>query len=169
MKYKIYTDGVADNFIAPHYGGYAWRSIDENGEFIDGCGFADNTTGNRMAMVAIINALGKIQDNSECEVYTNNQYVTYPFGNRDKEYTANSDLIGEFWSVIDEKHIKCNVVWKKACTDALLDEMRDLSLGQFYTVSDKELTDSKKYKNDIRYHKEINDIIRGRNEIYNKN
>lgn len=168
MKYTIYTDGVADNFLLPHYGGWAWQSIDEDGVVAHGEGHAQATTGNRMAMVSAIDAVRRLPDGSECEIYTNNKYVTLTFNNKTnyRKYNANSDLICEFHTMLLGKHIDCNMVWMKSRTNDLLDEMRDASLGQFYIVSDTEITIPLLYKKDKEYHKKINALIRARKEIY---
>lgn len=168
MKYTIYTDGVADNFLLPNYGGWAWQSIDEDGVVSHGEGHAQSTTGNRMAMVAAIDAVRRLPDCSECEIYTNNKYVTFTFGNKAnyKKYNANSDLICEFHTILLNKHIDCMMVWEKSGTNDLLDEMRDIALGQFYIVSDIEITNPMLYEKDKEYHKKINALIRARKEIY---
>lgn len=164
MEYKVYTDGVADNFIAPHYGGWAWRSIDEDGVIIDGCGFVSHTTSNRMAMFAIIEALKKLPDGITCEIFTNNQYLTYPFNNKDnwRKYESNSDMIEKFHTLVYDKRIDCKVTWVKSGTETLLDEMRDLAIGQFNIISDIEITDPKLYSMDKEYHKKINALINSR-------
>lgn len=76
-KLTVYTDGSAR--LNPGPGGWAFLIMgDETDDMILSYGSIDDTTNNRMEMMAVINALVKIQSidsSSSVVVYTDSKYV----------------------------------------------------------------------------------------------
>ncbi len=70
--YMIYTDGGA----RPNPGTGAWAALIEcGGDVLEISGGEDNTTNNRMELMASIMALKYIQEGSIVTIYTDSQYV----------------------------------------------------------------------------------------------
>ena len=68
MKYKIYTDGACSG--NPGKGGWAAIILDDKSNQSSIFGGVNNTTNNRMELMAPIMALNKIKNKSEITVYT---------------------------------------------------------------------------------------------------
>ena len=73
MKYTIYTDGACSGNPGP--GGWGAVIIDKNKNEKKISGKDQDTTNNRMELMAPIMALKKIKINSEITVYTDSTYV----------------------------------------------------------------------------------------------
>ena len=73
MKYKIYTDGACSG--NPGKGGWAAIILDDKSNQSNIFGSENNTTNNRMELMAPIMALNKIKNKSEITVYTDSKYV----------------------------------------------------------------------------------------------
>lgn len=82
-------------------GGFAWLAFDVNGEESVGMGGADNTTNNRMEMMAWIDGLNSIHAScgpSEILLYSDSEYVGLGAMNKHRARNKNVDL----WLAIDE-------------------------------------------------------------------
>ena len=73
MKVKIYTDGACSG--NPGKGGWAAIIIDSNLKQSSISGSENNTTNNRMELMASIMALKKIKNKTEVTIYTDSKYV----------------------------------------------------------------------------------------------
>jgi len=71
-KLKIYTDGACSGNPGP--GGWSAIIVGDDGE-IELCGGESDTTNNRMELFGPINALKKIPEESEIEIFTDSSYV----------------------------------------------------------------------------------------------
>ena len=69
---EIYTDGSC--LTNPGNGGWA-AIINKDGKISKISGSEKNTTNNRMELIAPINALKDMEDNSQIKLYTDSQYV----------------------------------------------------------------------------------------------
>ena len=117
MKFKIYTDGACSG--NPGKGGWAAIIIEgENQSNISGS--ENNTTNNRMELMAPIMALKKIKSKSEITIYTDSRYVKdgitewikkWKLNNwrsSNKKPVKNKDL----WIKLDSSCMKHKVIWK---------------------------------------------------------
>ena len=73
MKFKIYTDGACSGNPGP--GGWGAVIFDNNNNQTNISGKENNTTNNRMEILAAIMALKKIKCNSQITIYTDSTYV----------------------------------------------------------------------------------------------
>ena len=82
MKLKIYTDGSCKgNGTKNSRGGWAYVCLDKDEKMISsGSGGVNNTTNNRMELLAILNAIKYAEEVAErtriifCEIYTDSAY-----------------------------------------------------------------------------------------------
>ena len=130
---KIYTDGSCLN--NPGDGGWA-AIINYNGKIIKINGSEKNTTNNRMELMAPINALKKIDQNSKIEIYTDSQYVKLGitewihkwiknnWQTSKKEDVKNKELWIELYELT--KKLQINWIWVKAHAGNILNEEVDL-------------------------------------------
>ena len=130
---KIYTDGSCLN--NPGDGGWA-AIINYNGKIIKINGSEKNTTNNRMELMAPINALKKIDQNSKIEIYTDSQYVKLGitewihkwiknnWQTSKKEDVKNKELWIELYELT--KLFEINWIWVKAHSGNVLNEEVDL-------------------------------------------
>lgn len=78
--YKIYVDGSCKgNGKKNAIGGWCFLILDENDKFVKSvCSNQLNTTNNRMEMIAVIEALGMVEDlelDGDIEIYTDSSYI----------------------------------------------------------------------------------------------
>jgi ribonuclease HI len=130
---KIYTDGSCLN--NPGDGGWA-AIINYNDKIIKIDGSEKNTTNNRMELMAPINALKKIDQNSKIEIYTDSQYVKLGitewihkwiknnWQTSKKEDVKNKELWIELYELT--KKLQINWIWVKAHAGNILNEEVDL-------------------------------------------
>ena len=117
MKLKIYTDGACSG--NPGKGGWAAIILnDSNQSNISGS--ENNTTNNRMELMAPIMALKKIKKKSEITIFTDSKYVkdgitdwikkwkVNNWKNSNKKPVKNKDL----WIKLDNACLKHKVTWK---------------------------------------------------------
>ncbi len=118
MKLKIYTDGACSG--NPGKGGWAAIIIYNNLNQLSISGSEDETTNNRMELMAPIMALKKIKKKSEIVIYTDSKYVkdgitdwikkwkSNDWKNSNKKLVKNKDL----WIKLDDSCQKHKVNWK---------------------------------------------------------
>lgn len=116
-KIEIYTDGACSGNPGP--GGWG-ATININEENFDINGGEENTTNNRMELMAAIKALEYIDQSDEIILFTDSNYVKdgitkwihnwkkNNWKTAAKKPVKNSDL----WERLDTLHSKRNVVWK---------------------------------------------------------
>ena len=134
MEYKIYTDGACSGNPGP--GGWGVVIIDKDNNQINISGKEKNTTNNRMELMAPINALKKIDQNSKIEIYTDSQYVKLGitewihkwiknnWQTSKKEDVKNKELWIELYELT--KKLQINWIWVKAHAGNILNEEVDL-------------------------------------------
>ena len=130
---KIYTDGSC--LENPGNGGWA-AIINNDGNVIKISGSEKNTTNNRMELLAPINALRKMNTNSQITVYTDSQYVKLGitewikkwiinnWQTSKKEDVKNKDLWVELYNL--NKSLNVNWNWVKAHAGNPMNEEVDL-------------------------------------------
>ena len=118
MKYKIYTDGACSG--NPGKGGWAAIILDRSSNQASISGSENDTTNNRMELMAPIMALKKIKQKSEITIYTDSKYVKdgitdwikkwklNNWKNSSKKPVKNKDL----WVNLDNSCKKHKVIWK---------------------------------------------------------
>ena len=118
MKYIIYTDGACSG--NPGKGGWAAIILDGELNYSSISGNENNTTNNRMELMAPIRALKKIKKKSEITIYTDSKYVKdgitdwirkwklNNWKNAKKQSVKNKDL----WIKLDNSCQKHKVSWK---------------------------------------------------------
>ena len=117
MKLKIYTDGACSG--NPGKGGWAAIILDDSNQY-NISGSENNTTNNRMELMAPIMALKKIKKKSEITIFTDSKYVkdgitdwikkwkVNNWKNSNKKQVKNKDL----WIKLDNACLKHKVTWK---------------------------------------------------------
>ena len=117
MKVKVYTDGACSG--NPGKGGWAAIILEGNNQSSIS-GSENNTTNNRMELMAPIMALKKIKAQSEITIYTDSKYVKdgitvwikkWKLNNwvsASKKPVKNKDL----WIKLDNLCQKHKVIWK---------------------------------------------------------
>ena len=104
MKFKIYTDGACSG--NPGKGGWAAIIVEgENQSNISGS--ENNTTNNRMELMAPIMALKKIKSKSEITIYTDSRYVKDGITEWIKKWKLNN------WKSSNKKPVKNKDLWVK--------------------------------------------------------
>jgi ribonuclease HI len=113
---EIYTDGSC--LVNPGNGGWA-AIINQDGKITKISGSEKDTTNNRMELLAPINALKDMNQNSQIEIYTDSKYVklgitewvnkwvTNNWKTSKKEDVKNKDL----WIVLYNLNKSLNVKW----------------------------------------------------------
>ena len=104
MKLKIYTDGACSG--NPGKGGWAAIILDKNNQF-SLSGSENNTTNNRMELMAPIMALKKIKKKSEIIIYTDSKYVKEGITVWIKRWKLNN------WKSASKKPVKNKDLWVK--------------------------------------------------------
>ena len=103
-KIKIFTDGACKG--NPGIGG--WGVLIEspnNRDELKGC--KENTTNNRMELIAVIEALRSIKYDAQIEIVTDSQYVK----NGINEWIVNWKKNG--WKTASKKNVKNKELWKE--------------------------------------------------------
>ena len=130
---KIYTDGSCLN--NPGDGGWA-AIINDNQEILKISGAEQNTTNNKMELMAPIGALKKIDKNNKVEIYTDSKYVKLGitewihkwkknnWQTSKKENVKNKELWVELYELT--KSFEINWIWVKAHAGDALNEEVDL-------------------------------------------
>ena len=118
MELKIYTDGACSG--NPGRGGWAAIILDKNYKYYSVSGGINNTTNNRMELMAPIMALKKIKKKSKITIYTDSKYVkdgitdwirkwkVNNWKNSNKKPVKNKDL----WIKLDNSCQKHEINWK---------------------------------------------------------
>jgi len=118
MKLKIYTDGACSG--NPGKGGRAAIILDNNSNQSSISGSENNTTNNRMELLARIMAIKKIKKKSDITIFTDSKYVKdgitdwiknwkiNNWKNSNKKPVKNKDL----WIKLDNACLKHKVTWK---------------------------------------------------------
>ena len=117
MKLKIYTDGACSGNTGK--GGWAAIILDDSNQS-NISGSENNTTNNRMELMAPIMALKKIKKKSEIIIFTDSKYVkdgitdwikkwkVNNWKSSNKKPVKNKDL----WMKLDDACLKHKVTWK---------------------------------------------------------
>ena len=104
MKLKIYTDGACSG--NPGKGGWAAIIIEGKNQ-LNISGSENNTTNNRMELMAPIMALKKIKTKSEITIYTDSRYVKDGITEWIKKWKLNN------WKSSSKKPVKNKDLWVK--------------------------------------------------------
>ena len=104
MKFKIYTDGACSG--NPGKGGWAAIILNDKSQ-INISGSENNTTNNRMELMAPIMALKKIKKKSEIIIYTDSKYVKNGITDWIKKWKTNN------WKSSNKKPVKNKDLWLK--------------------------------------------------------
>ena len=115
MKLKIYTDGACSG--NPGKGGWAAIILDNNSNQSSISGSENNTTNNRMELLAPIMSLKKIKRKSEITIFTDSKYVKDGITDWIKKWKVNN------WKNSNKKSVKNKDLWIK------LDNIKVLSQG----------------------------------------
>ena len=105
MKLKIYTDGACSG--NPGKGGWAAIILDNNSRQLNISGSENNTTNNRMELLAPIMALKKIKSKSEITIFTDSKYVKDGITDWIKKWKQNN------WKSSNKKPVKNKDLWIK--------------------------------------------------------
>ena len=105
MKLKIYTDGACSG--NPGKGGWAAIILDNNSNQSSISGSENNTTNNRMELMAPIMALKKIKKKSEITIFTDSKYVKDGITGWIKKWKVNN------WKSSNKKSVKNKDLWIK--------------------------------------------------------
>ena len=116
MKYKIYTDGACKG--NPGEGG--WGAIleftDETNKIY---GYQENTTNNRMEIVAAIEAIKLVKEESDIIIYTDSKYLMngintwiHSWKKNNWKTSGNKNVKNvDLWKAIDELNSKHSIRW----------------------------------------------------------
>lgn len=104
-KVIIYTDGACS--VNPGPGGWGCVLI-YNGVEKEFSGFEDNTTNNRMEMRAVIEALSRLKEHCEVDLYSDSAYVINAFK---QKWVVN--WVANNWHTADKKPVKNDDLWRK--------------------------------------------------------
>ena len=104
QEFVAYTDGSCDNLNPLRPGGAAYIIMDSDGNIIKkkSKGF-QNTTNNRMEMLAIISVVNSLPNNSFVTINTDSEYCIRAL--LSKQPKANLDLIEKYYSLRQQKYI----------------------------------------------------------------
>ena len=105
MKLKIYTDGACSG--NPGKGGWAALILDGNANQSSISGSENNTTNNRMELMAPIMALDRIKIKSDIVIYTDSKYVKNGITEWIKKWKLNN------WKSSSKKPVKNKDLWVK--------------------------------------------------------
>ena len=117
MKVKVYTDGACSG--NPGKGGWAAIILEGNNQSSIS-GSENNTTNNRMELMAPIMALRKIKAHSEITIYTDSKYVKDGITGWIKKWKINNWVSAskkpvknkDLWIKLDNLCQKHKVIWK---------------------------------------------------------
>ena len=118
MELKIYTDGACSG--NPGKGGWAAIILDNNSNQSSISGSENNTTNNRMELLAPIMALKKIKKKSDITIFTDSKYVKDGITDWIKKWKMNnwkgsnkrSVKNKDLWIKLDNACLKHKVTWK---------------------------------------------------------
>ena len=105
MKYKIYTDGACTGNPGP--GGWGAVIFDQDDKQRNISGSENNTTNNRMELLAAIMSLKKIKSNSNVVIFTDSTYVKNGITEWMKKWKKNG------WKNSSKKPVKNKDLWEK--------------------------------------------------------
>tara|TARA_Y100000817_G_scaffold312890_1_gene307746 strand:+ start:1609 stop:2037 length:429 start_codon:yes stop_codon:yes gene_type:complete len=105
MKYLIYTDGACSG--NPGSGGWAAVIFDEEKKQKNIFGKVNNTTNNRMELMAAIMALKTIKAKSQVTIFTDSTYVKNGITEWIKKWEKNN------WKNSNKKTVKNKDLWMK--------------------------------------------------------
>jgi ribonuclease HI len=105
MEYTIYTDGACSGNPGP--GGWGAVIFDKNNHQINISGNEEDTTNNRMELMAPIMALKKIKTDLEIVIYTDSTYVKNGITEWIKKWEKNG------WKNANKKPVKNKDLWIK--------------------------------------------------------
>tara|TARA_B100000401_G_C52661613_1_gene650394 strand:+ start:222 stop:650 length:429 start_codon:yes stop_codon:yes gene_type:complete len=105
MKYLIYTDGACSG--NPGSGGWAAVIFDEEKKQKNIFGKVNNTTNNRMELMAAIMALKTIKAKSQVTIFTDSTYVKNGITEWIKKWEKNN------WKNSNKKPVKNKDLWMK--------------------------------------------------------
>lgn len=116
-KLTIYTDGSANNLVKPHFGGWAYAMLDDNGVLVqEDFGGAKDTTNNRMELMAIQEALWNCPFGSVVSIVTDSLYaINILRGAWSK--TKNVDIIDSCMEAIESQSLTVDYTWVKGHSD----------------------------------------------------
>ncbi len=103
-NFVVYTDGACSGNPGP--GGWA-AIILNNGVEQEIFGKEKYTTNNRMELLAVINALKKIEDNSQIVINTDSKYILDGINKWIKNWKIND------WRTSNNKDVKNSDLWKE--------------------------------------------------------
>ena len=120
-KIQIYTDGACKGNPGP--GGWG-AVLKYNGHRKEISGFAENTTNNRMEILAVIKALEELREPCNIDIFSDSQYVCNAVNKgwakkwknnnwmkNKKEKALNSDLWEIFLKLLEKHNV--NFIWVK--------------------------------------------------------
>ena len=118
MKDEVYTDGACSGNPGP--GGWGAIIFDEDKNQNNIYGKEQNTTNNRMELLAPIMALEKIEPHSEVIIYTDSSYVKNGITDWIKKWEVNGWISSnkkpvknkDLWVKLDILCKKNNITWK---------------------------------------------------------
>ncbi len=105
MELKIYTDGACSG--NPGKGGWAAIILDEKSNQFHISGSVNNTTNNRMELMAPIMALKKIKKKTAITIFTDSKYVKDGITDWIKKWKSNN------WRNSNKKPVKNKDLWVK--------------------------------------------------------
>ena len=105
MKYIIYTDGACSGNPGP--GGWGAVIVDENKKQNNISGRVNDTTNNRMELMAPIMALKKIRSKADVVIFTDSTYVKNGITEWIKKWEKNG------WKSTNKKPVKNKDLWIK--------------------------------------------------------
>ena len=105
MRFKIYTDGACSG--NPGKGGWAAIILDSNANQSRISGGENDTTNNRMELMAAIMALKKIKKKSEITIYTDSKYVKEGITDWIRKWKLNN------WKNAKRQSVKNKDLWIK--------------------------------------------------------
>ena len=110
---KIWTDGSCLGNPGP--GGWAFVATD-GVHVAERCGGEENTTNNRMELMAVLRAITAAHRHDEIEIHTDSQYVKNGMMSWVKNWKRNN------WRTADKKPVKNQDLW--AALDAAAEKMK---------------------------------------------
>ena len=105
MSIAIYTDGACSG--NPGIGGWGVVIINSDSKIINLYGGLENTTNNRMELLAAINGLEHFNNPNKIEIYTDSKYVK----NGIETWILNWKKNG--WKTANKKPVKNRELWEK--------------------------------------------------------
>lgn len=157
--FQIFAVGIADNVLQPHWGVWAYRTIELGAEIETKMGSECQTSGNRMTMFAINSALVEIPAKSTVCIHTDNKYVQAAYDHcRGKVcFKANLDLISDFYELVNGKELEYAIIWEsEEKRGEIYDVMKTSVKEEYHRISGgMSATDMKRYGKDEDYAKSI--------------